>query len=87
MYQRMFIASVTVDTPAGEQTFIGVSHFEGGASGHLGENLEAHGFTSNQIGRILERARVSEMSRKSMGCTLTLPGRLTHGPWAKKTHW
>lgn len=85
-YERMFIATVTVDCPSGKQTMIGVSHFEGGASSHLGELLEAHGFTPAQIGRILGRARVSQMKSRTTGATITLPGELHH-QFGKSTHW
>lgn len=76
-YQRMFIATVTVDTGVSQQTFIGVSHFEAGASTHLAESLESHGFSGAQIGRILDRTRVSEMKRGQLGCTIVLLGTLS----------
>jgi hypothetical protein len=79
-----FIASVTVETPnAGSQTFIGVSHFEAGASTQLGERIEAFGFTPAQVGKILDRVRVSKMKPSSFGGSITLPGSLHH-PFGRK---
>lgn len=75
-YHRLHLATLIVDFPDGPQTILGVSHFEQGASTHIAEVLESHGFSPSQIGRMLDRVRVTEMGRKSMGCTLTLPGAL-----------
>lgn len=78
-YQRLFLASVSVivsDTAS--ETIIGVSHFEAGATAHIADTLENLGFAPAQIGRILDRVRVSEMKSQPLGCTLRLRGELTH---------
>lgn len=83
-YQKMYLASVTIDSPdAGKQTIVGISHFEGGASAHIADRLEPLGYTPVQIGRILDRVRVTEMRRDSLGCTIKLPGELHH-PFGRK---
>jgi len=75
-YQRLYLASITVQLTTGPQTIIGVSHFESGAATHIAERLENHGFTNAQIGKILDRVRVTEMTSGQLGATLMLPGEL-----------
>lgn len=77
-YQRMYIAVLALDTPLGPETIVGVSHVEYGASTHIAETLEARGFSSAQIGKLLDRVRVDEMRQHQLGCTAKFRGTIAH---------
>ena len=81
-YQKLFMATVTIDLFDGPQTIIGVSHDGTMAAAHMCETLESLGFTAQQIGRIRDRARVQQMHSRDMAAQLVVPGKI-HLPFGR----